>query len=450
MWSYEFQQTDFKDLKIKDSEKKYILSWIKNLKNVCLFLTGIPGSGKTTIANSILNKYGYTIKSFDASSFKNIDMLKTCLNNLIIKNYCKIFNEKIAVIIEDIDLFFSSNIKGLSNELIKLLITANENGIKNPIILTSSGLDYKGMKKFMNYVDHIELSNPSETQIRSLIIDIINKKNIKSIEPYIELLIQKTRNYKNLIDLLEYYKNIHEIEEINTEEKFTEFMDKIGYTNEDHNINFILKEILFNDKLEIGKQIEYFYTDPLLIPDILYENYPKTVYKRIATKKANKFKSILKISECMSKSAKYYQEFGPSSITDVSDIYSYYNIVSTHNIIKNCGNKSKTTNNIFVNKSKLFSLDQQILNNIRRIDKLAENLMLTDSETLTIIEYITYYLFEEKDLEKVASLVIKYKIDLDTMLRDILTIAKHKGKNYEKSFTKSIKNNIESMIEKIG
>jgi len=57
-------------------------------------------------------------------------------------------------------------------------------------------------------------------------------------------------------------------------------MDKIGYTNEDHNINFILKEILFNDKLEIGKQIEYFYTDPLLIPDILYENYPKTVYDK--------------------------------------------------------------------------------------------------------------------------------------------------------------------------
>jgi ABC-type dipeptide/oligopeptide/nickel transport system ATPase component len=450
MWSDEFLKTDFKDLKIKESEKKYILSWINNLKNIALFITGESGTGKTTIAYSILAKYGFEVRSFDASSFKTVEMLRSCLNNLIINDFSKIFDEKIGVIIENIDLFFSSNIKGLVNELIKLITVANEKGVKNPIIFTSSNFDSKGMKKFMNCVNHLELSKPGPEQIRSLIESIMKKKGIGTIKPYIELLVSKTSNYKNLIDLLQYYKNVYKIEGINTEEKFIEFMDKVQYSKEDQNLNFILKEILFNDKLEIGKQIEYFYTDPLLIPDILYENYPKTVYKRIGTKKKSKFGSLLKISEYMSKSAKYYQEFGPSSITDVSDIYSYYNIVSVHNIIKNCGNKSKTKNEIFVEKSKLFSLDQQILNNIRRIDKFSETLMLTDSEALTIIEYITYYLFEEKDLEKVAALVIRYKIDLNTMLRDILTIAKHKGKNYEKSFTKSIKNSIEAMIEKIG
>ena len=87
-WSEKYRPSNLDDIIMSFESKNTIKTWIKDFKDKkkkfknCLFLHGSPGLGKTTIANVILNEYGFDVIELNASEVRNQKLLKERLDKV--------------------------------------------------------------------------------------------------------------------------------------------------------------------------------------------------------------------------------------------------------------------------------------------------------------------------------------------------------------------------------
>lgn len=444
MWILEIKPKDVNHLLINDGKKKELREWIGNLNNVCLFITGKSGTGKSTVASTLLKEYGYDVKELNALNLRSVSVLKKVLKDAILNKFWASIGKKIAIVIENVDLFSTGDAKGLLNEFIKNIDEINKReGFKNPIICTANEIS-KPLKKLCNHTHHFPLNNPTSMQLVELAKTIIKDKGMGLNDGCIALLGEYISDYRQLITTLEYLYNVYGGEKIGAKELFN-FLKNMDDRISDHQLTKFIKQITCID-MSVKECLDGYDTDPLLIPDTIYENYIKFVYGRNCDKK-DKYKILTGMSEIMSNAIGLYQKIGSNQIWGITNVYGYYSTVLSSKYLHKYSKKGSTT---VLSKSRLFSIDQQISNNNKRIIKLYKPLGIGKTEIITLIELITFNLFTKKsDLDEASRLIIKYNIDLDTMLREILTVAKHKGKVYDKKFTKTLKNNIINSIKNI-
>lgn len=437
MWILEIKPKNIDKLLINDDKKKELRDWINNLNNVCLFITGKSGTGKTAIAYTLLKEYGYEVKELNAINLRSVSVLKKALKDAIMNNFWASIGKKIALVIENVDLFSTGDAKGLLNEFIKNIDEINKKtGFKNPIICTANDIS-KSLRKLCNHTHHFPLMTPSSIQITDLAKIIVKEKGMILNNSCIALLGEYIGDYRQLITTLEYMHNIYSGENIE-QKTLLNFLKNMDDRISDHQLTKFIKKITYTD-MSVKECMDGYETDPLLIPDTIYENYIKFVYGRKCNKK-EKFDIFVGMSDIMSKSIGLYQKMGANQIWNITNIYGYYSTVLSSKYLNKYCKKGSTS---ALSKSRLFSIDQQISNNNKRIIKLYKPLGIGEQDIITLIELITFNLFSKKgDIYEASRLILKYNIDLDTMLREILTVAKHKGKVYDKKFTKTLKNNI--------
>lgn len=444
MWILEIKPKNINDLLINDDKKKELRDWIDNLDNVCLFITGKSGTGKSSIATTLLKEYGYEIKELNATNLRNISVFKKILKDAIMNKFWASIGKKFAIVIENVDLFSTGDAKGLLNEFIKNIDEINKkNGFKNPIICTANEIS-KPLKKMCNHTHHFPLNNPSSIQVIELTKKIIKEKGMILNENCITLLSKYICDYRQLITTLEYLYNIYGTDII-SENDLLNYIKNIDDRISDHQLTKFIKQ-MSSTNMSVKDCLDGYDTDPLLIPDTIYENYIKFVYERDCSKD-DKYNILTGMSKIMSKAIGLYQKMGANHIWNITDVYGYYStVLSSKYLNKYC----KKSNTLVLSKSRLFSIDQQISNNNKRIMKLYQQININKQDMITLIELITFNLFTKKgNIDQASKLILEYNIDLDTMLREILTVAKHKGKVYDKKFTKTLKNNILASMNKI-
>ena len=433
----------FDQLILKDSDKKKIKNWLTKKPNVCLFLTGPTGSGKTASTFALAKQFGYSVRELSCTSLRSVAILRKLIFGAVLNKNFLSANKNVLVVIENIDLLSTGDAKGLLNEFVKLIDKINKlDTHKNPIICTTTVVT-KPLKKLANHSTHINLTTPNSMMLEQLGAHIVKSKGLGISSSSISLLPQFVIDFHGVVELLNRFFYMYGVEKVDVNTFYT-FLKTVDIREQDVQLVKVVKKIL-TEPLDTSELLRMFETDPLLIPDSLFENGVKAIYKKPGEDKLERMGKML---EHLSKGIGISQEIGHGQLWSILEPYGLHSAVLPAKTVVG----KKNGSGVFqIEKSRLFSIDQQICNNNSRINKLALQLGLNRSELITVVELITHNLLSKKgDIKKAAELVIKYGIDLDSSFRDILTIAKHKGKNYGKRFTKSLRGTLDKAVAELS
>ena len=167
----------------KASRVAEILNSFEANKNNFLFKKGIyisgdPGTGKTTFVIDILQKMGYDVIKYDAGDIRNKSVIDDITKHTMSdRNIMSCFNKqvkKIVIIMDEIDGMNNGD-KGGINTLIKLIRPKKTKKQKleeitlNPIICIGNYRVDKKIKELMKVCNTIELTSPTDAQIRNIL-----------------------------------------------------------------------------------------------------------------------------------------------------------------------------------------------------------------------------------------------------------------------------------------
>ena len=193
------------DFFLTKKDIKSINDWItKDYKNQFLFIHGRDSTGKTTLAECILNKY--KIIHINIDFFKEKENIKQYIDEALgRKNILMMFDktyEYNALVFDNLELFLKHN-KQIINDIINYISKLNIHKQNHPIIFISSNINHKYFKKILSQSKFIEI-NYSYKNILSITDKILSNKNIKLSEKDKENLIKKSdKKINNIISNIE-------------------------------------------------------------------------------------------------------------------------------------------------------------------------------------------------------------------------------------------------------
>ena len=170
-----------------DKIKELLETWDKSKDNDTtttakkgIYVYGNSGTGKTTLVNNILKELNYDAIKYDASDVRNVsiidDITKTNMSN---KNIISLFynsTRKIAIVMDEIDGMNNGD-KGGINALIKLIRPKKTKKQKlektsiNPVICIGNYRFDKKIRELMKVCNLIEITTPTQDQIRRIVYD---------------------------------------------------------------------------------------------------------------------------------------------------------------------------------------------------------------------------------------------------------------------------------------
>ena len=216
---------------------KSINEWItKDYKNQFLFIHGRDSSGKTTLAECILNKYKIIYINIDF--FKEKQNIKQYIDEALgRKNILMMFDktyEYNALVFDNLELFLKHN-KQIINDIINYISKLNIHKQNHPIIFISSNINHKYFKKILSQSKFIEI-NYSYKNILSITDKILSNKNIKLSEKDKENLIKKSdKKINNIISNIEILNLNNNNNIFNYEDNFINNTINKIYTSNDLN-----------------------------------------------------------------------------------------------------------------------------------------------------------------------------------------------------------------------
>ena len=269
--------------------KKWIVDFINEVPKCkkVLLITGNTGIGKSVIANSILNTYGYLPKEHLCFDIKGKNKIHTIIKqSLEYNNILDCFNQNrkpIGLILDQINILTDggSNKNGFT-DFINILkqdidnIKKNKNisdyiYIYNPIICICEKIDSK-IKKLLKYAKHIHLHNFDINDLKLKIKKIITNENININNNALDVLINYSNfDYRRFINLFEELHNSNKNKKItiNLINKFKKIQSK---KNKKYLLNDSVNDIL-TKKMDIVEATEIFYNNSYILPYYLYDNY---------------------------------------------------------------------------------------------------------------------------------------------------------------------------------
>lgn len=190
---------------ITDEITKILAMFDANVHNVQfkkgIYIQGSPGSGKTQFVLNLLKKLDFDVVKYDAGDVRNKSLIDTITSNNVSKtnvlNMMKRVKRRIAIVMDEIDGMNSGD-KGGITSLIKLIRQKrtkkqkSENITINPIICIGNYFVDKKIKELMKVCHVFELQSPNETQMITLINNIIPEcPHIDDILAYVQSDLRK-------------------------------------------------------------------------------------------------------------------------------------------------------------------------------------------------------------------------------------------------------------------
>ena len=220
-----------------------------------IYIYGNPGSGKSHFIKEILKELDYDMIIYDAGDIRNKSIIDTITkHNMSDQNILSMFygkTKKIAIVMDEIDGMNSGD-KGGINSLIKLIRPKKtkkqklEDVTLNPIICIGNYHVDKKIKELMKVCHTIELKNPKNTEIKTIISKLmpsLEDKLIENITIFVQGDLRKLKSiiniYKSKMGFLknEIIKNIFHEKSFNEDtKKITKKLINNSYELGDHNL----------------------------------------------------------------------------------------------------------------------------------------------------------------------------------------------------------------------
>tara|TARA_B110000858_G_scaffold188465_1_gene234026 strand:- start:3 stop:1139 length:1137 start_codon:yes stop_codon:yes gene_type:complete len=374
------------DFFLTKKDIKSINEWItKDYKNQFLFIHGRDSTGKTTLAECILNKY--KIIHINIDFFKEKENIKQYIDEALgRKNILMMFDktyEYNALVFDNLELFLKLN-KQIINDIINYISKLNIHKQNHPIIFISSNINHKYFKKILSQSKFIEI-NYSYKNILSITDKILSNKKIKLSEKDKENLIKKS------------------------DKKINNIISNIEILNLNNNNNIFNYEDNF-----INNTINKIYTSNDLNDIIRYSQNTNNLYFDILDNVhfiANDLETIVDIYKT-SMLAENVNTYYIKNHLDLYDLFTLLSIIYPKHLLNSEIDEKKIINNKYISKSLIYiSNERYIYNNNLNKDIIYLLNKLKDDKEFTKFMKENYICTKDK-LKKISNIyekIIKFE-----------------------------------------
>ena len=390
---------------------KVINQWLNNFhssENTTLILSGPYGCGKTTMIDLLLKNNDYQKFYINSTDIKD----KKIMNNILeITEYQDIFKmkSKIAVVIEEVEIISLTSEK---NFIINLH-NQNEKNHLFPLILITSNQHSKMIVDLKKNNFYHNLYYPDESYYLSFIKNIMFNENIKFSKEIIDLILENSQ--KDFRKIFHIISDLKLIEDKITPEIYQKYFDSTK--SKDKNIGlFESTDILLNQYFGVNNIIKYYSFEKVLLPLMIFENYPSFFNKTLTTKEyLNKAKNI---SDYLSMGDIIETSIYTDQNWYLQDIHGFYTCVIPSYELNNKQSDFKPPLKFSsdLNRTSLKNINRK---NIQNIKNFLPNKTIDE---ILIISNIINQLIEENKIDEIKKLFLDYKIDIN--IKDIELICK--------------------------
>ncbi|CAB3245403.1 unnamed protein product [Arctia plantaginis] len=241
-------------------------------------LSGPPGVGKTTTVSLVCKELGFDMVEFNASDTRNKTLIKEQIGELLTTNSLSGFakgetgkqavSKKHVLVMDEVDGMAGNEDRGGLQELISLIKSASV-----PIICMCNDRNSQKMRSLVNYCYDLRFSRPRVDQIKSAMMSICFKEDIKLPSDVLSQLIvsanQDVRQTLNLLSMWAVDPTRTDADRLRKDAQTTKKDVKLGpweairkvFSAEDH------KTMSIMDKSDL------FFYDYSLAPLFVQENY---------------------------------------------------------------------------------------------------------------------------------------------------------------------------------
>ena len=374
------------DFFLTKKDIKSINEWItKDYKNQFLFIHGRDSSGKTTLAECILNKY--KIIHINIDFFKEKQNIKQYIDEALgRKNILMMFDktyEYNALVFDNLELFLKLN-KQIINDIINYISKLNIHKQNHPIIFISSNINHKYFKKILSQSKFIEI-NYSYKNILSITDKILSNKNIKLSEKDKENLIKKSdKKINNIISNIEILNLNNNNNIFNYEDNFINNTINKIYTSND-----------LNDIIRYSQNTNNLYFDILDNVHFITNDLETIV-------------DIYKTSMLAENVNTYYIK----NHLDLYDLFTLLSIIYPKYLLNSEINEKKIINNKYISKSLIYISNERYIynNNLNKDIIYLLNKLKDDKEFTKFMK--ENYICENDKLKKILNIyekIIKFE-----------------------------------------
>ena len=374
------------DFFLTKKDIKSINEWItKDYKNQFLFIHGRDSTGKTTLAECILNKY--KIIHINIDFFKEKQNIKQYIDEALgRKNILMMFDktyEYNALVFDNLELFLKLN-KQIINDIINYISKLNIHKQNHPIIFISSNINHKYFKKILSQSKFIEI-NYSYKNILSITDKILSNKNIKLSE----------KDKGNLIE--------------KSDKKINNIISNIEILNLNNNNNIFNYEDNF-----INNTINKIYTSNDLNDIIRYSQNTNNLYFDILDNVhfiTNDLETIVDIYKT-SMLAENVNTYYIKNHLDLYDLFTLLSIIYPKYLLNSEINEKKIINNKYISKSLIYISNERYIynNNLNKDIIYLLNKLKDDKEFTKFMK--ENYICENDKLKKILNIyekIIKFE-----------------------------------------
>ena len=348
-WLGKYTPQTPEDLLITKENYNKIYKWLDDFKNKkganCLYLYGPMGCGKTIIAHTFLNYFGYDIIEKNISNIKKKTDFNNNINDILQKkNILNMFNKtqkEIGIILDEIDGLSSKEMYIFTDLLNTIFSKKPHRYLKfNPFIIISNSLNTK-MKPYKSRCVFVEICFPLFNDIETLCKYILNKEGFLFNANLVKNIIETSRyDLRQIIINLEFnFKK----------EKNSHACCKNNYKNSELTdykyieLHLCKYNMVKSHVCSINKNIIYM---------LFYENFIDYILKK--KKRKNHYTTIISI----------YKNFSDSDIIDyILYKYMYWELIVYNNVFKIIHNSFVINNIPNLTNNKQIQLNYSLLNN---------------------------------------------------------------------------------------
>ena len=373
-----------------------IKKWLQDFPNSSpsYIIIGSIGVGKTILSKILLKEAGYDYIYFASSDEKKDNIYETVINNP---------KKKIGVIIDDTNRINLTNEK---KNIINLFLL-NEIQKKFPIILISNLTHSKFINKLIQkkHCPEIKFELPGETSLKTIINKICKSENLQIIPEVISKIIEYSqKDIRKCIlilqDLFLTFGNI--IDDI----KFKQYRLYTQRKDIDCGLLISNKNLMDNYR-SIQSSLKMYDKEKVLLPLMLFENYPLAIENKILTK-SEKIDMIYNVINSLSKGDVIETNIYSDQNWYLQDTHGYFSCVKpSFDMI------SKSTNK-FYNLNFSYDLNSVSIKNINRKNfmNIRNHLINFNNNDILYLHKMYKYLVKTKKTDKLNKILVDYKITI--------------------------------------
>ena len=397
-----------------------ICEWLKtydtNNKYSSIIISGIHGIGKSIMIKLILEDLNYNIINISSTNIKDNKLLNKILLNVNNSKINSIItNQKTALVIDNIENITLSKEKEMLLDLYK-----NNDKIKKiPIIFLTNEQHSKLISDIKKTCFEIKLNYPTIDEFVFFIKKICTNENININDEQIYITIIKFTQYdvRKLIFILQDFKLTFGSQLIDIE-KCKLLFQSSQKKDKDISLFDATRELLNNYK-NIDKCLNYYESEKVLLPLMIFENYPINLLNRNYINNENLYKTINNISNAISIGDVIETNIYTDQNWYLQSLHGFYTCAVTTYELSKYNLKNKNYNVIFssdLNKTSIKNINKKNIAIIQQ--KINKNI-----NDILLLNKMIYYLLKREKYIKIKLFFKKHKL-MNKYLETILKIDK--------------------------